>query len=158
MLACGVATALVCMAAARDIWLAWEPSPTESVDSYVVSMGTNSGIYFETWPVEGRLTAMFVVTNLGPGRYFFVVQAHVPSGLLSDYSNQVEALVSTPPQLHVVDLPAVRLAGVVYHATNAIGPWRELVRLPVVEFPLLGELGFFRLGLEWSPVELPSQP
>ena len=141
------------MCAARDVTLGWNANSEPDVTGYVVSMGTNNGgPYPQFWPVAGRLNTQLVVSNLGPGRYYFVAQAVNASNLLSDFSNQVEAPIAPPPRLVVVEPPALRLTGVVYRATNVLGPWAEFCRLPPIEVPLTGELGLFRLGLEWSPV------
>jgi hypothetical protein len=153
MFASVVATALIGMAAARDITLAWDPNSEPDVTGYFVSMGANDGgPYPQRWPIAGRLNTQLVVSNLGPGRYYFVAQAVNASNLVSDFSNQVEAPSPTPPQLVIVEPPVIRLTGVVYRATNTLGPWTEFCRLPPVEVQLVGELGLFRLGLEWSPV------
>jgi hypothetical protein len=50
------------------------------------------------------------------------------SNLVSDFSNQVEASIPAPPQLGVIEPPALRLTGMVYRATNALGPWTEYLR------------------------------
>ena len=141
------------MCAASGITLAWDPNPEPDVTGYVVSMGTNDGgPYSQRWPVAGRLNTQLVVSNLVPGRYYFVAQAVNASNLVSDFSNQVEAPIAAPPRLVIVEPPALRLTGVVYRATNVLGPWAELQRLPPVEVPMSGDVGFLRLGLEWSVV------
>jgi len=153
MFACGVAMSMSGVTAARDITLAWDASPSVDVERYVVSMGTNSGgPYPQQWPVAGRDNTTLVITSLTPGRYFFVAQAVNTSNLWSDFSNQVEVNLPEPLQLALVERPSVALTGTVYRATNALGPWEELVRLPVVTVPFDGDVGFFRLGLEWGLV------
>lgn len=153
MFACVVALALIAVSAARDITLAWDPNTEPDVTGYFVSMGANDGgPYSQRWPVAGRFNTQLVVSNLSPGRYYFVAQAVNASNLVSDFSNQVEAPIPAPPLLVIVEPPALRLTGVVYRATNSLGPWMEFCRLPPVDVPLAGELGLFRLGLEWSPV------
>jgi hypothetical protein len=92
-----------------------------------------------------------MLNELSPGRYFFVAYAVNSSSLWSDASNQVEVSIPEPPKLVLVQHPSVSLTGVVYRATNVLGPWEELVRLPPVSVPFDGEMGLFRLGLEWSP-------
>ena len=139
--------------AARDITLAWDASPSVDVVRYVVSMGTNSGgPYPQQWAVAGQFNTQMIVPALSPGRYYFVAQAVNTSNLWSDFSNQVEVLIPTPPQLVIVERPALSLTGIVYRATNVLGPWEEFVRLPVVAVPVEGEMGLFRLGLEWGLV------
>ena len=114
-------------------------------------MGTNSGgPYPQQWPVGGQFNTQLIVPALSPGRYYFVAQAVNTSNLWSDFSNQLEVLIPTPPQLAMVERPALSLTGIVYRATNVLGPWEEFVRLPVVAVPFGGDLGFFRLGLEWG--------
>ena len=143
----------LCSADGASVTLAWDASPSDDVVRYVVSMGTNSGgPYAQQWPVTGRLNTQLAVSNLSPGRYYFVAQAVNTSNLWSDFSNQLEVLIPTPPQLAMVERPSVLLTGTVYRATNVLGPWEEFVRLPVVAVPFDGDVGFFRLGLEWGLV------
>jgi hypothetical protein len=142
----------LCGAAGASVKLAWDASPSADVVRYVVSMGTNEGgPYPEQWPVAGRDNTTLVITSLAPGRYYFVAQAVNSSNLWSDFSNQLEVSIPEPPTLTIIESPSVSLTGVVYRATNVLGPWRELMRLPPVTVPFDGEMGFFRLGLEWSP-------
>ncbi len=150
-LSCWALLWAVSSVAARDITLAWDASPSVDVVRYVVSMGTNSGgPYPQQWPVAGQFNTQLIVPALSPGRYYFVAQAVSSSNLWSDYSNQLNVLIPTPPQLVMVERPSVLLTGTVYRATNVLGPWEEFVRLPVVAAPLNGDVGFFRLGLEWG--------
>lgn len=152
VMACVMATLLAGVVVARDITLAWDASPSEGVVSYVVSMGaTNGGPYPQQWMMEGRLNIQLLVPDLGPGRYFFIAQAVNSSNLWSDFSNQIEVSIPEPPTLAVIEHPSVSLTGVVYRAMNVLGPWSELVRLPPVSVPFEGEMGFIRVGLEWSP-------
>ena len=145
----------LCSADGASVTLAWDASPSDDVVRYVVSMGTNSsGPYPQQWPVAGQFNTQLIVPALSPGRYYFVAQAVNTSNLWSDFSNQLEVLIPTPPQLAMVERPSVLLTGTVYRATNALGPWAELVRLPVVAVPFNGDVGFFRLGLEWGRVEV----
>ena len=145
----------LCSADGASVTLAWDASPSVDVVRYVVSMGTNSdGPYPQQWPVAGQFNTQLIVPALIPGRYFFVAQAVNTSNLWSDFSNQVEVLIPTPPQLAMVERPALSLTGIVYRATNVLGPWEEFVRLPVVAVPFNGDVGFFRLGLEWGRVEV----
>ena len=151
MIAGGVATALMGTAAARDITLAWDVSLSTNVVAYVVSMGTNDGgPYPQRWTIPGRASTDLAVGGLLPGRYFFIAQAVGISNLWSDASNQVEVTIPEPPRLTIVEPPSLLLTGVVYRATNVLGPWKELVRLPPVAVPADGGDGYFRLGLEWG--------
>ena len=143
----------LCSADGASVTLAWDASPSDDVVRYVVSMGTNSGgPYPQQWPVDGQFNTQLIVPALSPGRYYFVAQAVNTSNLWSDFSNQIEVLIPAPPQLVMVERPSVLLTGTVYRATNVLGPWEEFVRLPVVAVPVEGEMGFFRLGLEWGLV------
>ena len=143
----------LCSADGASVTLAWDASPSDDVVRYVVSMGTNSGgPYPQQWPVDGQFNTQLIVPALSPGRYYFVAQAVSSSKLWSDYSNQVEVMIPTPPQLATVERPSVLLTGTVYRATNVLGPWEEFVRLPVLAVPFDGDMGFFRLGLEWGLV------
>ena len=141
----------LCSALGGDITLAWDASPSADVVRYVVSMGTNDGgPYPQQWPVAGRENTTITITGLAPGRYYFVAQAVGSSNLWSDFSNQIEVNIPEPPALTLVERPSVSLTGVVYRATNSLGPWKELVRLPPVAVPADGSDGYFRLGIEWG--------
>lgn len=147
-----LAVAFSASAVARDVTLAWDASSSAHVVRYVISMGAaDGGPYLQQWSVPGRANTTLVVTGLVPGRYYFVAQAVNSSNLWSDFSNQIEVSIPEPPTLKFVERPSVALTGVVYRATNVLGPWQELVRLPTVMVPFDGEMGFFRLSLEWSP-------
>ncbi len=133
------------------ITLAWDASPSADVVCYVVSMGAaDGGPYPQQWSVAGRTNTVLVVSGLVPGRYYFVAQAVSVSNVRSDASNQLELIVPEPPPLIVVEPPSLLLTGVVYRATNVLGPWKELVRLPPVAVPADSGDGYFRLGLEWG--------
>ena len=150
-----MAVALVGAVVARDITLAWDPSPDADVSGYLVSMGTNNGgPYPQQWPIAGWQNTQLVVSSLGADRYHFVAQAVNVSNLWSDASNQVETNIPEAPRLSIVEHPSVLLTGVVYRATSLLGPWEEFVRLPPVAVPLEDDLGLLRLGLEWSPLQL----
>ena len=141
----------LCSADGASVTLAWDASPSDDVVRYVVSMGTNSGgPYPQQWPVDGQFNTQLIVPALSPGRYYFVAQAVNTSNLWSDFSNQVEVLIPTPPQLVMVERSSVLLTGTLYRATNVLGPWEEFIRLPVVAVPFDGDVGLFRLGLEWG--------
>ena len=143
----------LCSADGASVTLAWDASPSVDVVRYVVSMGTNSGgPYPQQWAVAGQFNTQLIVPALSPGRYYFVAQAVNTSNLWSDLSNQVEVSIPEPPQLVMVERPSVLLTGTVYRATNVLGPWEEFVRLPVLAVPFDGDMGFFRLGLEWGLV------
>lgn len=134
-----------------DVTLAWDVSPSTDVVAYVVSMGTNdSGPYPQRWTVPGRMSTEFTVNALVPGRYYFVVQSVSTANVWSDASNQLEVTIPEPPRLTVVEPPGLLLTGVVYRATNVLGPWKELVRLPPVAVPADSDNGYFRLGIEWG--------
>ena len=146
-----LAVAFSATALARDITLAWDTSPSTNVASYVLSTGvTDGGPYPQRWTIPGQTSAGFTVNSLPPGRYYFVVQAVSTANVWSDVSNQIEVYVPEPPRLTLVEPPSLLLTGVVYRATNVLGPWKELVRLPPVAVPADSGDGYFRLGLEWG--------
>ena len=97
---CWLALGLAGVCRAVDVTLAWDPNSEADVSGYVVAMGTNDGgPYPQRWPVAGRLNTQLVVSNLSPGRYYFVAQAVNASNLVSDFSNQVETPIAAPPRL-----------------------------------------------------------
>lgn len=88
-------------AAAESVILSWEP-PVSRVDStpltdlrgIKVYVGTASGNYnVQTVDVGNKASAAIGGLNVGT-RYYFAVKAYDSSGLLSDYSTEVNYLVS----------------------------------------------------------------
>ena len=86
-------TAMMLMAIAApgragDVTLAWDPSPDENVDHYVVYWGTESGNYTQNSPPIKDATS-YTVEGLEDGvDYYFAARAVGATGLESDFSNE----------------------------------------------------------------------
>lgn len=80
------------------VTLQWDPSVGAEVNAYRLYLGTSSGSYVSFY--LGEVT-MATLSGLTPGdTYYFAVTAVTPSGLESEFSNEVNYTVPTPvPQL-----------------------------------------------------------
>ena len=73
---------------AKDVTLAWDPSPDENVDHYVVYWGIESGNYTQNSPPIKDATS-YTVEGLEDGvDYYFAAKAVGATGLESDFSNE----------------------------------------------------------------------
>ena len=73
---------------AKDVTLAWDPSPDENVDHYVVYWGPESGNYTQNSPPVKDATS-YTVEGLEEGvDYYFAAKAVGGAGLESDFSNE----------------------------------------------------------------------
>lgn len=80
--------------AARQVTLAWDPSPDNAVIGYRIHYGNSKGQYGSVLDVGASTTA--TITNLSAGsQYFFTVTAYSGSNMDSDPSNEIT--FSTPP-------------------------------------------------------------
>ena len=83
------------------VTLNWMP-PTENTDGtalsnlagYHIHYGTQSGDYTQTITVDNPGIATYVVDNLSPGTYYFVVTAYNSDGTESPLSSEVRATVN----------------------------------------------------------------
>ncbi len=98
-------------ASAGTVTLAWDANVETDLAGYVVSWGTQPGVYTRSRDVGNVVTAS--VAELAAGTtYFFAVQAYNTSGLTSAYSAEVSATIPG----------AVPVAPVVTAITPASGP------------------------------------
>ncbi len=85
---------------ATSVTLNWMP-PTQNTNGtaianlagYKILYGTSSGNYTNTISVDNPGIATYVVDNLSPGTYYFVVAAYNSQGIESPPSAQVSATV-----------------------------------------------------------------
>jgi Domain of unknown function (DUF4082)/Fibronectin type III domain len=83
------------LAFAASVTLAWNPNSESNLAGYKVQYGTAPGVHPTTIDVGNQTT--YVVGELGPGTYYFVVLAYNTSGLQSPVSNEVSVTVSASP-------------------------------------------------------------
>ena len=80
-------------AAAADVTLAWDASPSTNVVGYKIYWGTDSTNYTNSLTVSNVLTA--TVTNLQSGiTYYFAATAFDSESYESDYSNEVNWFIA----------------------------------------------------------------
>ena len=87
---------LVCAthAQAATVTVAWDANPESDLAGYIVSWGTQTGVYTSSQDVGN--VATFTVPTLQPGStYYVAVQAYNTNGLASPYST--ELTTTTPP-------------------------------------------------------------
>lgn len=89
----------------QSVTLAWDPSPgTNAIANYNVYYGVASSTY--TNVVAAGTNTTVSISNLVDGRtYYFAVTAVGTSGLESDYSTEVSALITVQLQLRIQRLP-----------------------------------------------------
>jgi hypothetical protein len=80
---------------AGDVSLAWDASESEDTVGYNVYFGNSSRNYDTPIDVGNQTSYTFV--NLAGGTYYFAVTAYDSAGNESIYSNEVQAVVSPPP-------------------------------------------------------------
>ena len=84
-------------AQAGSLSIAWDPSPDADVTNYVVSYGTQSGVYTDSLNVGNQTVWTF--TALADGQvYYLVVQAQNAAGL-GAYSSEVNGVASSSAPL-----------------------------------------------------------
>src|SRR5690242_5270560 len=87
-------------ATAASLTVAWDPEP--NVAGYVISYGTQSGVY--TSSINAGLQTMQQVGGLADGTvYYFIVRAYDAAGVLSPPSAEVSGMTpgapSAPPAI-----------------------------------------------------------
>jgi FG-GAP-like repeat len=88
--------ALQVTAEAAFVTLAWDPNTDAATAGYVVSYGTQPGVY--TASIDVGQANLAVVTNLPVGvRYYFAVQAYDTAGVRSQFSAEVSTDVTPLP-------------------------------------------------------------
>lgn len=129
-----------------SVWVTWDPSPDASVRGYYVWTATNSlalATNFVKTPAGTNCVA--TVTNMVRGKtYFFVVTATNQSGLESDFSNEVQYTVPSPP-------PPPTLRVIVQltfqRAEGPSGPWTDEVKFPAYAFLPADDAHYFYRGV-----------
>jgi hypothetical protein len=97
---------------AASLTLAWDASPDATVTGYMVVYGSASRIY--TGSVNAGKVTQFTVNNLTQGQlYYLSVQAYNAAGEMSDFANEVSAIVGVAP----VSSPVMSLDSPVNNAT-----------------------------------------
>jgi len=86
---------------AATLTVAWDPSPDPAVAGYVVSMGTQSGVY--TSAIDAGTQTVEQFSNLTGGTtYYFVVQAYDSVGNVSAPSNEVAGVAPLSSPLAIL--------------------------------------------------------
>jgi len=80
---------------AGDVSLSWDASESEDTVGYNVYYG-NSSRNYDT-PINVGYQTSYTVTDLADGTYYFSVTAYDSAGNESIYSNEVQAVISPPP-------------------------------------------------------------
>lgn len=123
------------------ITVAWDASPDPEVVSYVIYVGTNSGVYTRTVETTG-LTA--VVDRITPGvTYYLAATGKTKIGVESEYSVEITYghPAPAPPQLRVTKTEVYAL---LQRATNSAGPWTTIKILETNTFTAGVGQEFFR--------------
>jgi hypothetical protein len=99
---------------AADITLAWDANTQPTLAGYKLYYGAASGQYSTEIDV-GNVTT-YIISNLGPGTYYFAVKAYSTLGEFSDYSNETTATVSAidtqPPVISGIAVTSVTWSAV----------------------------------------------
>jgi hypothetical protein len=84
----------------KSVTLNWSPpasntdgSPLTDLSGYKVFYGTASRQYFNALSVPDAHVASAVIGGLAPGHWYFSVKSVSASGVESDYSGEVEAML-----------------------------------------------------------------
>src|ERR1700686_1224863 len=80
---------------AATVTATWDPNPESDIAGYLLSYGTQSGVYSTTVNV-GNVTTWSLTLTAGQ-TYYFAAQAVNTSGLTSPYSAEVAFTVPTSP-------------------------------------------------------------
>ena len=80
---------------AGDVSLAWDASESEDTIGYNVYYGNSSRNYDA--PIDVGNQTSYTFSNLAAGTYYFSVTAYDSAGNESIYSNEVQAVISPPP-------------------------------------------------------------
>jgi hypothetical protein len=93
---------LVFSAIAEAQTLTWDPNSEPDISGYVVSVGTQSGVYSSNVDVGGQTS--YPLTTLDPTQnYYFAVRAYNSEGLFSAYSREIALPAIAPPGTTVIN-------------------------------------------------------
>lgn len=124
------------------VGLAWNASTDPSVNNYNLYMGGVSGGYTNEVAL-GNVTNTTVTLPARGVKFFFSVTATVPSGLESQFSNEINYTASNLPPV-VTMSPPVTL--VVQHSQQVTGPFSDTEMAWSVD-PATSTNDFFRLRI-----------
>src|SRR5688572_6563577 len=77
---------------AASITLEWDPSAGPGVVGYRIYVGTEQGLYTQTYDVPADQTWFVYADSKGGVRYYFAVAAWARGDLLSELSNEVTGI------------------------------------------------------------------
>lgn len=134
---------------AASVTLGWDPNPEPDIAGYRIYWRTNGGAYLTNRFVAVTNGTTGTVTNLSLGlTYRFVATAYNTSGLESDYSNEVTAIIPgkpIPPQnLHT---NAVILKAMIMGTDRIGGEWALVHSYEDLVITNLAESAFYKTKL-----------
>jgi len=112
-----IALLLFCLpAAAADVSLAWDPSPSPAITGYKIYVGTASRVYGA--PITIGIQTTYTVTGLAAGStFYFAATAYDAAGNESDFSNEVFKAIAavgapkiTIPAITQISVPSITTA------------------------------------------------
>ena len=80
--------------------LAWNASASSNVGGYIVSYGTNSGVYTQSIDVGNNTSTTLTGLQSGTAYYFAVSAYDTSRGLISKYSNETTFNAPPPPTVN----------------------------------------------------------
>ena len=97
-----VAFILAFVGIAQAQTLTWDPNTEPDIAGYVVSAGTQSGVYSSN--VDVGTQTSYPLTNIDPTKdYYFAVRAYNSEGLYSAYSSEILLPAIAPPGTTVIN-------------------------------------------------------
>lgn len=141
--------ASVLMAAGASVTLAWDPNPEPDIAGYKIYWRTNGQTYTTNWSVTITNGTTGTVTNLLLGRqYFFVATAFNTSGLESDYSNEVTAVIpGTPIPPRNLRTNQVILRASLLSSPKVDGSWATIYTFEDVKLTNTLDMEFYKTRL-----------
>ena len=110
--------ALVPVAHAADVSLAWDHSISPGVVGYKIYIGRSSRTYWT--PITIGYQTTYTVKGLGPGTYYFAATAFDADGNESDFSNEVSTVIADPAFSVTSTSASLRWFGVVLQCTTSV--------------------------------------
>lgn len=148
------------LAQAASVTLAWDPNPEPDLAGYIIYFRTNGASYAPARSVTVTNGTTGTVSNLLYGvQYWFVATAFNTSGLESDYSNEVTALIPAKPQPPSnLRTNKIVLTAVLLKSDRPGQPWTVLRNYDEVILDATNTQAFFKTELAASLWKDPNAP